>query len=111
VRDVVNVADVRENDLGVPESDLVIDVDENKAIGAGRCAGPTTARDARSGTWKDDVNDGNVNEGRVDDERAALWVREISPHARSETLFHADLPDFRLARSFGCKQWMVQGCK
>jgi hypothetical protein len=49
VRDVVNIADVRENDSGVPEGDLVIDVDENKAIGAGRCAGPTTARDARSG--------------------------------------------------------------
>lgn len=110
VRDVVNIADVRENDSGVPEGDLVIDVDENKAIGAGRCAGPTTARDARSGTWKNDVNDGNINEGRVDDERAAFWVREISLHARSETLFYADLPDFRLARSFGCKK-RVQGCK
>ncbi|KAJ7240298.1 hypothetical protein C8J57DRAFT_1245506 [Mycena rebaudengoi] len=110
VRDVVNVADVRENDSGVPEGDLLIDVDKNKAIGAGRCAGPTTARDARSGTWKDDVNYENINEGRVDDERAAFWVREISLHARSETLFHADLPDSRLARSFGCKQ-RVQGCK
>jgi hypothetical protein len=49
VRDVVNIADVRENDSGVPEGDLVIDVDENKAIGAGRCAAPTTARDARLG--------------------------------------------------------------
>ncbi|KAJ7937610.1 hypothetical protein B0H13DRAFT_1852242 [Mycena leptocephala] len=77
VRDVVNVADVRENDSGVPEGDLVIDVDKNKAIGAGRCAGPTTARDARSGTWKGDVNDGNINEGRVDDERAALWTYRI----------------------------------
>ncbi|KAJ7234965.1 hypothetical protein C8J57DRAFT_1248888 [Mycena rebaudengoi] len=99
-----------QNDSGVPEGDLLIDVDKNKAIGAGRCAGPTTARDARSGTWKDDVNYENINEGRVDDERAAFWVREISLHARSETLFHADLPDSRLARSFGCKQ-RVQGCK
>jgi hypothetical protein len=50
VRDVVNIADVRENDSGVPEGELVINVDENKAIGVGKCAGPTTARDARSGT-------------------------------------------------------------
>jgi hypothetical protein len=49
VRDVVNVADVPESNSGVPEGDLVIDVDEKKAIGAGRCAGPSTARDARSG--------------------------------------------------------------
>ncbi|KAJ7922378.1 hypothetical protein B0H13DRAFT_1865943 [Mycena leptocephala] len=65
------------------KGDLVIDVDEKKAIGAGRCAGPSTARDARSGI---------------------LMRAELTMSAR---LY---LPDFRLARSFGCKQ-RVQGCK
>ncbi|KAJ7861296.1 hypothetical protein B0H13DRAFT_1900590 [Mycena leptocephala] len=82
-------------DLGtfadVREDDLVIDVGENEV-------GPTTGRDAGSGTCKDDVDDRNINEGGVDDERADLWGREVN------------LPDFRLARSLGWKQG-VQGRK
>ncbi|KAJ7936741.1 hypothetical protein B0H13DRAFT_2303449 [Mycena leptocephala] len=62
VRDLGTVADVLEDDL-------VIDVDENEV-------GPTTGRDAGSGTCKDDVDDRNINEGGVDNERADLWGRE-----------------------------------
>jgi hypothetical protein len=57
--DLGTVADVREDDL-------VIDVGENEV-------GPTTGRDAGSGTCKNDVDDRNINEGEVDDERADLW--------------------------------------
>ncbi|KAJ7898476.1 hypothetical protein B0H13DRAFT_1884209 [Mycena leptocephala] len=71
--------DLKECDLGtvadVQEDNLVIDVGENKVR-------PTTGRDAGSGTCKDDVDDRNINEGGVDDERADLWGREFGQAAR-----------------------------